>query len=393
MDTDKEKEISCIKNSDEISVDELIDITNVSTTNQIDEDNNTLIDDDYVYSKLLDDYDLEKEKAMDCEEEILKESNFRFAIKPIDPKYQIIWDLYKKQHSSRWSAEEIDFSKDGFDFLNLDKNIQHFIKMILAFFAGADSIVNINIKEKFFKITVKEIEVAYGFQLMMENIHGEVYADMLINIIQDKNEINRLINAFKTVKSIRMMMGWAKKWIDTERRMAFSVMAFSIFEGLMFSGAFAAIYWLKKAVGDDKMKGLIQSNNLIAKDEGMHTNFGCIVYDYIVHKLSVGEAKIMMTEATDIAKIFVKDAIRVDLIGMNVKLMEDYLEYVADRLMVCLGYEKIYNTQMPNCFEFMKTIGFLNKDNFFERRPTEYQTAYNKNNSATNWNFRIIDKY
>jgi ribonucleotide reductase beta subunit family protein with ferritin-like domain len=149
---------------------------------------------------------------------------------------------------------------------------------------------------------------------------------------------------------------------------------------------------LKKIVGDDKMKGLIQSNNLIAKDEGMHTNFGCLIYSYITHKLSIDDAKIMMKEAVDIAKTFTKDAIRIDMIGMNQNLMEDYLEYVADRLMVYLGYDKIYNTKNPDAFKFMESIGFLNKDNFFERRPTEYQKAYNTNNKAS-WKFKILKEY
>lgn len=343
-------------------------------------------------SSLLENYDREEERRMDSEEEILKESHFRLAIKPINPKYQIFWDLYKKQHEAHWTAEEVDFSMDVHDFMKLDKNIQHFIKRILAFFAGADTIVNINIKKNFSKITIKEAEVAYGFQLMMENIHGEVYADMLINIIQDSKERNNLINAFKRVKSIKKMIQWAQKWIESERRIAFSIVVFVIFEGLMFSGAFASIYWLKKIVGEDRMKGLIQSNNLIAKDEGMHTNFGCVMYDFVVHKLTQTEINTLMTEAVQICKEFTKDAIRVDMIGMNTELMHSYIEYVADRLMVYLGYDKIYNTKIPDQFQFMDTIGFLNKDNFFERRPTEYQKAYNDRNRA-NWSFKINSEY
>lgn len=337
-------------------------------------------------------YDPEKERELDQEEVLLSEEYFRLATKPINPKFEIIWQLYKKQHEAHWTAEEIDFSSDRHDFMKLDKNIQHFIKMILAFFAGADSIVNINIRDKFSKIKVKEAEVAYDFQKMMENIHGEVYADMLINIIEDTTERDELINAFKTVKSIKMMIEWAQKWIDTDRRIAFSLVAFAIFEGLMFSGAFAAIYWLKKLIGEDKMKGLFQSNNLIAKDEGMHTNFGCVIYDFVVHRLTQEEINDMIIEAVDIAKTFTQDAIRVDMIGMNVNLMSQYLEYVADRLAVYLGYEKIYNTKNPDQFQFMDTIGFLNKDNFFERRATEYQKAYNDENRA-DWKFKIMAEY
>jgi ribonucleotide reductase beta subunit family protein with ferritin-like domain len=226
----------------------------------------------------------------------------------------------------------------------------------------------------------------------MENVHGEVYADMLINIIEDSAERDDLINAFKTVKSIKMMNEWAQRWIDSDRRIGFSIVAFTIFEGIMFSGAFAAIYWLKKILGEDKMKGLTQSNNYIAKDEGMHTNFGCVMYDYVINRLTQEEISVMMIDAVDIAKEFTKDAIRVDLIGMNVKLMSEYLEYVADRLLVYLGYEKIYNTPNPDQFQFMDTIGFLNKDNFFERRSTEYQKAYNSKNKA-DWKFEIKKVY
>lgn len=347
---------------------------------------------EYTMADLLLNFDPAEEIRKDAEEDILKEANFRLAVKPIDPKYQVIWNLYKKQHEAHWTAEEIDFSNDRHDFMKLDKNIQHFIKMIFAFFAGADSIVNINIKKKFSRITVKEAEIAYGFQQMMENIHGEVYADMLINVIEDATERDELINAFKKVKSIKLMIEWAQKWIDVDRRIGFSIVAFTIFEGIMFSGAFAAIYWLKKSLGEDKMKGLTQSNNLIAKDEGMHTNFGCVMYDYVKHRLSQEEITVMMVDAVDIAKSFTQDAIRVDLIGMNVNLMSAYLEYVADRLLVYLGHEKIYNTPIPDQFQFMDTIGFLNKDNFFERRSTEYQKAYNNNNRA-DWKFKINHVY
>lgn len=338
------------------------------------------------------DYNIADEIHKDEEEDILNPSNIRLAVKPIDPKYQIIWDLYKKQHEAHWTAEEIDFSGDKHDFNNLDNNIQHYIKRILAFFAGADSIVNVNIKTKFSKITIKEAEIAYSFQQMMENIHGEVYSDMLLNIIDNPKEQDELINAFKYIESIKKMIDWAQKWIDSDRRIGFSLVAFTIFEGLMFSSAFASIYWLKKYLGDDKMKGLIQSNNLIAKDEGLHTNFGCVMYNFVKHKLSVDEITVLMKEGVSISKEFTKDAIRVDLIGMNVELMHSYIEYVADRLMVYLGYEKIYNTSIPDQFQFMDTIGFLNKDNFFERRATEYQKAYNERNRGT-WEFSIKDEY
>ena len=188
------------------------------------------------------------------------------------------------------------------------------------------------------------------------------------------------------------MIGWGEAWIESKRRIGFSVMAFTIFEGLMFSGAFAAVYWLKNQLDDNKMQGLIGSNEFIARDEGMHTNFGCLMYDFVVHRLSIDEANTMMSEAVEIAKNFNKDAIKIRLIGMNETLMGEYIEYVADRLMVYLGYDKIYNTAIPEAFSFMEQIGILNKNNFFERRTSEYQMAHNKDNTA-DWQFRILDKY
>jgi ribonucleotide reductase beta subunit family protein with ferritin-like domain len=340
----------------------------------------------------LDNFDEEEEKRKDKEEELLNEKNYRLAIKPIDNKYKTLWDIYKKYVEAFWTPEMVDFNQDQYDFQKLDPNIQHFIKMVLAFFAGADSIVIENIDSNFTKITVREALVAYSFQESIENIHGEVYADMLINIITNSVERDELINAFKTVPSIKQMIGWGRKWISSKRRLAFSMVAFTIFEGLMFSGAFASIYWLKKILGEDKMKGLVQSNNYIAKDEGMHTTFGFEIYKHIVHKLSNDEMYSIINEAVEISKSFTIDAIKVELIGMNVKLMNKYIEYVADRILVGLGYEKLYNTTIPDQFQFMETIGFLNKDNFFERRSTDYQLAHNSDNKA-NWEFNTIDNY
>jgi len=340
----------------------------------------------------LDNFDEEDEKRKDKEEELLNEKNYRLAIKPIDNKYKTLWDIYKKYVEAFWTPEMVDFNQDQYDFQKLDPNIQHFIKMVLAFFAGADSIVIENIDSNFTKITVREALVAYSFQESIENIHGEVYADMLINIITDSVERDELINAFKTVPSIKQMIGWGRKWISSKRRLAFSMVAFTIFEGLMFSGAFASIYWLKKILGEDKMKGLVQSNNYIAKDEGMHTTFGFEIYKHIVHKLSNDEMYSIINEAVEISKSFTIDAIKVELIGMNVKLMNKYIEYVADRILVGLGYEKLYNTTIPDQFQFMETIGFLNKDNFFDRRSTDYQLAHNSDNKA-NWEFNTIDNY
>jgi ribonucleotide reductase beta subunit family protein with ferritin-like domain len=345
-----------------------------------------------VYSALLSNYDSEEEKRKDSEEDILNEDNERLNVIPTDPKYDIIFKLYKKQSDAMWRAEEIDLVNDANDFNNLPEGIQLFIESILAFFAGSDTIVNINIDKKLSKITIREAQICYDFQKMMENIHGEVYGNQLINIIQDSKKRNKLLNAYKTVPSIKKLTNWANAWIESDRRIGFSIVAFAIMEGVFFSGAFAGIYWLKKVL-NGKMNGFIQSNNLIAKDEGMHVNFGALMYDFVIHRLSKEELETMIKEACEIGKEFMNDAIPIKLIGMNAEIMEEYIEYVCDRLAVILGYEKIYNTQLPSALSFMDSIGFLNKDNFFERRPTEYQKAYNEDNSATDYKFTILKDF
>ena len=339
--------------------------------------------------------DLELEPTVVYEEEITDEKNFRFTLKPVNPRYQIFWDLYKKQQDSYWRAEEIDFSKDRIDFEeNLNENEQHFIKMILAFFASSDGIVNMNLRERFLQeIQIPEAQAAYGFQLMMENIHAEIYSDMLTNIVRDKEERDNLSNSISTVPSIKKMSDWAIKWINDENAsIAKRIVAFSIVEGVFFSGAFAAIFWMKKMRSNGKyfMNGLVKSNRFIARDEGLHTNFACVLYSFIKNRLSYEEIKEIFTEAIEISTSFTMDAIRCDLIGMNKELMEQYNKYVSDRLIVHLGYEKMYNVTNP--FDFMETIGFLNKDNFFEMTSDAYQSAVNEKNTQK-WEFNVLDKF
>lgn len=346
-----------------------------------------------VRSKLLDidSYDLEEDARKDSEELILNEDTNRLVLKPIDPNFSDIWNLYKTQEAAHWTAESVDISSDRFDFESLDEDIQEFIKMTLAFFAGADTIVNINIAQNLSKIQVKEAIVTYNFQTMMENVHSEVYSNMLTGIIADETERKKLVNAFEEVESIKRMFKWAEEWTNSNRRIGFSIFAFTVFEGLFFSSAFASIYWLKNHIGKNQMQGFTKSNEYIARDEGMHTNFGCLMYSYVKHRLSVEEAEMLMTEAVDIAKQFNHDAIKVKLIGMNENLMSEYIEYVADRLMVYLGYEKIYNTNIPAALAFMENIGINNKNNFFEGRTTDYQKAHNKNNK--DHEFKILEDY
>jgi ribonucleoside-diphosphate reductase beta chain len=326
-------------------------------------------------------------------EPILDPENFRFTVKPINPKYDVFWSLLKKQQSCYWIAEEIDFSKDYDDFIDLTPSEQHFIKRILAFFAASDGIVNFNLRERFLReIQVTEAQIAYGYQLMMENTHGEIYSDMLINVVKNPNEQKELFDAIKTIDSVKMMADWALKWISSYKSFAYRNIAFCIVEGIFFSGAFAAIFWLKKERGRGKlfMEGLMKSNRFISRDEGLHVNFGCAVYNTIENRVPFEEVKEMFIDANKICKAFTDDAIPCKMIGMNVDLMTQYTEYVSDRLLVMLNYDKIYNSTNP--FDFMESIGFLSKDNFFENRPDSYQQSHNKDNTA-DWTFKRLEDF
>jgi ribonucleotide reductase beta subunit family protein with ferritin-like domain len=265
--------------------------------------------------------------------------------------------------------------------------------MVLAFFANSDGIVNFNLRGRFLQeIQVVEALTAYGYQLMMENVHAEVYADMLLNIIKDPQERDDLFNAIKTVPSIKKMSEWALKWVDGTDSFAHRVIAFAIVEGVFFSSAFAAIFWLKKHRGDGDlfMVGLNTSNRFIARDEGLHVKFACALYTYVKNKVSKNDIQQMFLEATEISKEFVNDAIQTQLIGINNDTMSQYIEYVSDGLLVMLGYDKLFNSSNP--FEWIETIGLTTKDNFFEKRPDAYQKAHNDQNKG-NWLFEIKDEF
>ena len=314
-------------------------------------------------------------------EPLLDPNNERLTIFPI--KFKNIWDMYKKQQAAFWKAEEIDFSKDADDFLTLDADEQHFIKMILAFFAAGDGIVNFNLRERFLnEIKITEAQVVYAFQMMMENIHGEVYSKMLDEIVKDPVEKQFLFNSVKSVPAISLMAEWALKWIHSDAHVGHRIIAFAAVELIFFSGAFAAIFWLKKyrSQGKDLMNGLVKSNQLIARDEGMHCEFACLLYSYIKDKPNKEVVFKIIDEAVTISKQFNKDAIKCQLLGMNIELMSQYIEYVGDTLLSMLGYNKIYNTDNP--FEWIESIGLANKTNFFESRPTEYQMAHSTENIA-----------
>lgn len=308
-------------------------------------------------------------------EPLLAEENRRFTLYPI--RYQHLWDLYKRQLSAFWKAEEIDFSKDWEDFETLSEDERHYIKRVLAFFAASDGIVNFNLSSRFLQeIKVMEAIVCYSYQMTIENIHSEAYSIMLDNLVRDKEEKEMLFNSIKTVESVKMVSDWAMKWIESDLSFAHRVIAFCIVEGVFFSGAFASIFWLKryKSGGRLFLQGLVKSNEFIARDEGMHVQFGCEIYRLLENKLPVKVVYDMVENGVAVAKIFMSDALPVKLLGMNRESMCQYIEYVTDRLLVDLGYPKRYNSTNP--FPFMETIGMVGKTNFFESRPTEYQSAH-----------------
>lgn len=324
-------------------------------------------------------------------EPILDPQNSRLTVYPI--KYPTIWESYQKQIASFWRPSEIDFSKDYDDFLSLNDAEKHFIKMVLAFFAASDGIVNWNLSERFLQdVQIMEARIAYTFQMAMESVHGETYSLMLDNIVRDRDEKSKLFNAITTIDSVTRMKDWAVKWIQSEKSFAHRVIAFAVVEGIFFSGAFAAIFWLKKYRGSGRtfMPGLVKSNEFIARDEGMHTDFACSIYRLLQDKLSVDEVLNIVTDGVKIATLFVLESLGTRLMGMNIESMENYIQYVADILLVSLGYSKYYNSTNP--FTFMESIGMLQKTNFFESRPTEYQSAsvFNQNK---NINVEISDDF
>jgi ribonucleotide reductase beta subunit family protein with ferritin-like domain len=311
------------------------------------------------------------------QEYLLNEENNRLTVYPI--KNPTIWTSYKKQQASFWTAEEIDFSKDYDDYIQLNENEQHFIKMILAFFSSSDTIVNINLEERFCKdVKIREAIIAYDFQKMMENIHSETYSLQIDNIIKDSIEKDKLFNAVKEFKCIREKAEWAMKWIESTECFGMRLIAFAIVEGLFFSGSFCAIFWFKKR---SVMSGLCKSNELISRDEGLHTNFAILLYSYLNNKIEESKVIDMFKEAVEIEIKFICDSLPCRMIGMNADLMTDYIKFIADRLLNDLGYKKIYNIKNP--FDFMESMSVEGKTNFFESRPTQYQNASVLNKSRT----------
>jgi ribonucleoside-diphosphate reductase beta chain len=305
---------------------------------------------------------------MQQEEVLLKENKDRFVLLPI--KYPEIWEMYKKTEASFWTAEEIDLSDDQKHWDGLNDGERHFISHVLAFFAASDGIVNENLAVNFMReVQLPEARCFYGFQIMMENIHSETYALLIDTYIKDPVEKDRLFNAIETVPCVKRKAEWALRWIDGGN-FAERLVAFAAVEGIFFSGSFCSIFWLKKR---GLMPGLTFSNELISRDEGMHCEFACLLYRMLENKLSEEAVQGIIRDAVEIEKEFVTDALPVALIGMNAKLMSQYIEFVADRWLVELGYAKIYNTTNP--FDFMEMISLQGKTNFFEKRVGDYQKS------------------
>ena len=303
-------------------------------------------------------------------EPILEKNNSRFVLFPI--VHDDIWSFYKRAEASFWTAEEIDLSPDLIDWENkLTEDERFFIKHVLAFFAASDGIVNENLAEHFLsEVQYTEAKFFYGFQVAMENVHSETYSLLIDTYIQNTADKAHLFNAIDTLDCVNKKAEWALKWID-KGTFAQRLVAFAAVEGIFFSGSFCAIFWLKKR---GLMPGLSFSNELISRDEGLHCDFACLLYnDHLNNKLSKEEVKEIIMDAVAIEKEFVTDAIPVRLIGMNSDLMAQYIEFVADRLLVELGNEKVYNTANP--FDFMDMISIQGKTNFFEKRVGEYQKA------------------
>lgn len=303
-------------------------------------------------------------------EPILEENEGRFVLFPIE--HDDIWKYYKDNEACFWTAEEIDLSADLNDWNNkLNDNERYFIKHVLAFFAASDGIVNENLAENFVaEVQYTEAKFFYGFQIMMENIHSETYSLLIDTYISDPKEKDHLFNAIETMDCVKKKADWALRWIDNGT-FAERIIAFAAVEGIFFSGSFCSIFWLKKR---GLMPGLTFSNELISRDEGMHCDFACLIYnDHIVHKLAPGVVTKIIEDAVAIEKEFVSESLPVNLIGMNADMMCQYIEFVADRLLVELGEQKVWNVENP--FPWMDMINLQGKTNFFEKRVGDYQKA------------------
>ncbi|KIY43191.1 ribonucleotide reductase [Fistulina hepatica ATCC 64428] len=309
------------------------------------------------------------------EEPLLKPTIKRFVLFPIE--WNEIWAVYKKHEASFWTSEELDLSKDLHDWKNrMNENERFFISRVLAYFAASDGIVNENLLSRFaYEVQVPEARSYYGFQIMMENIHSETYSLLIDTYIADSTERNFLFTAVETIPCIQKKANWAFKWMgDHVSSFGIRVAAFAAVEGIFFSGSFAAIFWLKKR---GLMPGLTFSNELIIRDEGMHTDFGCLMFNTLRRRPHPDVVQRLIVEAVAVEKEYLNDILPVGLLGMNAKLMGQYIEYVADRLLLALGNKKVWNSSNPFTFMEMKRLTSLEgKTNFFEKRVSDYKMAH-----------------
>lgn len=321
-------------------------------------------------------------------EPLLTETKNRHVIFPI--QYNDVWSMYKKHVSTYWTVEEIDFSKDGKDWETLSQDEQYFIKNVLAFFAASDGIVNENLVLNFMsEIKVPEVLAFYSFQNAIETVHSETYSLLIDTYIKDNVEKNRLLNAVETIPCIKKKADWAMKWIESkDDNFATRLIAFACIEGIFFSGAFCSIYWLKER---GLMHGLTFSNELISRDESLHTEFAILLYSHIVNKLSEEKVHNIIKDAVSIEKEFIIDSLPCRLLGMNSELMSEYIEFVSDRIAIQLGYNKIYNVNNP--FDFMDRIGMEDKQNFFEVRVSNYSKAELHNTENSKLEFDMTDDF
>jgi len=316
-------------------------------------------------------------------EPLLQDNPNRHVIFPIE--HADVWLKYKQHMSVFWIPEEIDLSKDMNDWVKLSDNERHFIKYILGFFAGSDGIVMENLAMRFTReIGLPEAKFFYACQNLMETVHSETYSLLIDTYIENKQEKLDILRAIQTIPCVQKKAEWALQWIDSkEASFATRLMAFAVIEGIFFSGAFCSIFWLKQR---GLMPGLTVSNEFISRDEGLHTEFACLLYGKLANKLNKQDAHKIIREAVKIEKNFITKALPCELIGMNAKLMAQYIEFVADRLSVQLGYPKVYHSANP--FDFMERISLESKDNFFEKRVTTYAKA-NTNGPAEDKKFSM----
>ncbi|KAM4771720.1 ribonucleoside-diphosphate reductase subunit M2-like [Rhinophrynus dorsalis] len=302
------------------------------------------------------------------DEPLLRDNPRRFVILPI--QYHDIWQMYKKAEASFWTVEEVDLSKDIQQWEGMKPEERYFISHVLAFFAASDGIVLENLVERFSQeVQVPEARCFYGFQIAMENIHSEMYSLLIDTYIKEPTEREFLFNAIQTLPCVKKKAEWTLRWIgDRDAPFGERLVAMAAVEGVYFSGSFASIFWLKKR---GLMPGLTFSNELITRDEGLHTDFACLLFQHLVHKPSEERVVEIITDAVKIEHEFWTEALPVELIGMNCALMKQYIEYVADRLLLELGFKKVFKSENP--FDFMENISLEGKTNFFEKKVGEYQ--------------------